>query len=113
MDGLNRDELVALAACVREMMTADAFVSHDESASAAHVGLRLGLPRREWDSAWSEAIRRFPNRDASYAAALAIERPKARERFYELLHHVADSDGFTGSEWDLLEALDKAWHSTT
>lgn len=107
---LTREEMIVLAAAVREMIKADGTISDGEADAAADLARRLGLDARSWDSIWSEAMRTLPNVDAViHAAARDLSRSDAREVVYELLYEIATDGSIVDSEWDLLEWLDETW----
>jgi hypothetical protein len=107
---LTRDEMVILAAAVREMIKADGTISDGEADAAADLARRLELDGRTWDAIWSEAMRTIPNVDAVIiAAAKRLQRTGARELVYEILYEIATDGSIVDSEWDLLEWLDETW----
>jgi len=107
---LTRQELVVLAAAVREMMRADGKISEGEADIAADLARRLELAEPEWEAIWQEASRTLPNVKATMeAAARELSRPGTRELVYELLYELATDGSIVDSEWDLLEWLDEAW----
>lgn len=107
---LTRDELIVLAAAVREMIKADGVVSDSEADAAAALARRLGLDTKTWSVLWADAQRELPNVDAVvHAAARDLKRAAARELVYELLYEIATDGSIVDSEWDLLEWLDETW----
>ena len=69
---LTREELLILAAAVREMIKADGTISEGESDAAADLARRLEIDADQWDSIWSEAMRSIPNVDAVMHAAARV-----------------------------------------
>ena len=108
---LEDDELVVLAGALRLMMVADGAITQEEIDASSAIGTKLGLTNEQWDEIWDEAARELPTQDAVMEAAIAIERPAAREVIYEQLYEMAGSDAFDDSEWDILEVLDEEWMS--
>ena len=106
---LSREELLLLAAAVREMIKADGTVSDSEADAAAALARRLGLDNQTWNALWDEASRELPNVDAVMHAAAELRRNDAREIVYELLYEIATDGSIVDSEWDLLEWLDETW----
>jgi uncharacterized tellurite resistance protein B-like protein len=107
---LTREELIVLAAAVREMIKADGVVSDSEADAAAALARRLGLDSKTWAALWADAQRELPNVDAVvHAAARDLTRANAREIVYELLYEIATDGSIVDSEWDLLEWLDETW----
>src|SRR5687768_8126415 len=97
---LTREELLILAAAVREMIKADGTISEGESDAAADLARRLEIDADQWDSIWSEAMRSIPNVDAvMHAAARDLKRVPARELVYELLYEIATDGSIVDSEW--------------
>ena len=108
---LTPDELVILAALLRELIRTDGEISEEEIQGLDVVATRLGLPEARWQRVWTRASTELPNLEATKAAAARLERAAAREFVYELLHNVASADDIVDPEWDLLEWLDEEWQS--
>ena len=108
---LTHDELVVLAALLRELIRTDGEISEEEIEGLDVVANRLGLVDTRWKRIWSQASRELPSLDSVKAAAVLLERAAAREFVYELLHHVASADEIVDPEWDLLEWIDEAWQA--
>lgn len=108
---LTHDELVILAALLRELIRTDGEISEEEIQGLDVVANRLGLPEARWKRIWSQASSELPNLETTKAAAALLERAAAREFVYELLHNVASADDIVDPEWDLLEWIDEEWQS--
>ena len=108
---LTHDELVTLAALLRELIRTDGEISEEELQGLDVVSNRLGLTETRWKRVWGQASRELPNLESTKAAAALLERAPARELVYELLHNVASADDIVDPEWDLLEWLDEEWQS--
>lgn len=106
---LTRDEILVLAAVLRELVAADGVLSEEELEALALVPRRLAITDADWDGMWDEAIRTLPNYEAAQEAAAGLSRVGARELVYELLYIVAAEDCIVDDEWDLLEWLDEEW----
>ena len=106
---LTDEELLALAASARLMMRVDGELSEAELDYLEPLGASVGLSGDRWRRLWDQAIRRLPDTRALRAAA-AVTRPEAREVIYEHLYRLADRDGLTDAEWDVLEWLDETWY---
>ncbi len=109
---LTHDELVILAALLREMIRTDGEISEEEIQGLDSIANRLGIPETRWKRLWNQASSELPNLESVKVAALSLERAEAREFVYELLHNVASADEIVDPEWDLLEWLDEEWQST-
>ncbi len=107
---LTREELLVLAAAVREMIKADGTITETKSRMAADLARRLSLDEDGWEAIWQEATRTLPSVDSVMeAAARSLHRIDARELIYELLYEIATDGTIVDSEWDLLEWLDETW----
>jgi len=107
-----RDELLVLAGLVRVMLTADGRLSQRELEHTDELPRHLDLSADEWQRLWEEATRSLPNATRVCEAAARV-RPEVRDAVYERLYHLADADGLTDPEWDLLEWLDETWRAAT
>lgn len=101
-------DLLVLAALLRVMVSADGKLSERELTHADDLPRRLGLGPDEWRAIWDRAARELPNAAAVREAAASL-RADVRDAVYELLYRLAESDGLSDPEWDLLEWLDQRW----
>lgn len=107
---LTRDEQVALAALLQQVVEADTEASEDELAALQHIADATGA------SAWTEAMRdadeRFPDEAALKAFLPSIQRQEARELIYGAVLEAALPDGMSPHESTLLDWLARAWNIT-
>lgn len=129
MHELIRQDLIALAALARTMLTLDAKVTPEEVADLDAMHKRLaeittqrdGNPYRgtarqtvpltpeSWRALQREAADAWPDPEAVREAAYQVPSPEACEAIYILLYELATSQGIAPAEWRLLEWLRDAW----
>jgi uncharacterized tellurite resistance protein B-like protein len=107
IEDLTKDELVALAGLMREVIRADDAYSDNEREQVDQLAATLGEER--FEEVFAEATRRFTSRGDVKEYAKTIERPGARRAIFDCLITLAAADGVHSEEEKPLRWLASWW----
>ena len=107
---LNRNELLAVVGLVKQIMVADATVSHNERNKLQLITVYIGEDKYR---SLLEDINRYYEKEEKFRELLqSIKRQEVRELIYGTVFEIASADALDSSETDILDWLAKEWDIT-